>query len=258
MRREHILVIGGSKGTGRAIVRTLNSKRCNISVISRKKPHEQYKGVRYWAVDITKKKVLQSALKKIVAKNGKFNHLVFCQQFRGQGDDWNGQLSTSLTAVKNIIESASKDFEDRKKTNTITIISSIASHLIAKEQPLSYHVGKAGMEQLTRYYAFVLGPKGIRVNSISPNLILKEENKPFYKRHKKLYELYTKISPLGKMVNASDVAEAVAFFCSSRSSSITGQNIVIDGGVSLQEHASLARTIKCLDHIRITQKKYRK
>ena len=135
----------------------------------------------------------------------------------------------------------------------MTMVSSIAGRFVAREQSVAYHVTKAGLEHMVRYYALVLGPQGIRVNGVSPHIVLKEENKNFYLQNKKIYDLYKKVSPLGRMVTAQEVADTVMFLCSSQSSGITGQNIVIDCGVSLQEHAGLARVLMSLDKIKITQ-----
>lgn len=252
MKKEHMLVIGGSKGIGRAIVQTMLKAGHVLSVINRKESQEKYRNVRYWAADITKQASLPEVLSRLVRRNGKLNHLIFCQQFRDAGDDWNGQIETSLTATKYIIELVINNFV-KMRGGSITIISSIANRYIAKEKSVGYHVVKAGLEQMIRYYAFAFGPRRIRVNGISPNTVLKQENKDFYlRRNKQLYNLYTKISPLGRMVTSSDVANAAAFLCSPCAASITGQSIVIDGGLSLQEHAGLARTLMSFDNIKLT------
>jgi len=253
MKKEHMLVVGGSKGIGRSIVQTMLKAGYVLSVISRTKPQEKYKNVHYWAADITQQSFLPDILSELVRRNGKLDHLVFCQQFRDTGDDWNGQIETSLTATKNIIEWASDHFTKRRG-GSITMIGSIANRYIAKEKSVGYHVAKAGLEQMIRYYALALGPRGIRVNGISPNTVLKQENKDFYiKENKKLYDLYANISPLRRMVTSSDVANAAAFLCGPYSASITGQSIVIDGGLSLREHAGLARALMSFDDLKITQ-----
>lgn len=254
MKKRHVLVVGGSKGVGCAVAQMMAQEGCVVSVVSRTKPQRKCKGVLYRSVDITRPDCLLEAFNGIVRQNGKLSHIIFCQQFRGEGDDWSGQMETSLTATRNIIELSMDCFEGTVHEKSIVVVGSIASRLIAKEQPISYHVAKAGLEQVIRYYAFVLGGRGIRVNGVSPNTILKEENKKFYLNNKRLYELYKKISPLRKMVTAEDVAQTVIFLCSPRASSITGQNIVIDAGVTLQEHASLARTLVSLDKMKIIQK----
>jgi len=249
MKKDHMLVIGGTKGIGRAIVQAMIKAGYHLSVVSRKEPQEKYRDVHYWIADITDQDTFQRVFHEIIGHSGKLNHLIFCQQFRGPGDDWAGQIETNLTATKQIIELASNAFEDTQR-NSIVMISSIASHYIANEKSVGYHVVKAALEQMIRCYALVLAPKGIRVNGVSPHIVLKEENKGYYARNKNLHDLYAKVSPMGRMVTAEDVANAVMFLCSPQSSGITGQSLVIDCGIELQEHASLARALTALDEVR--------
>ena len=134
---------------------------------------------QYWKADLLKPQQLPAVLKKILSKNGKVNNLVFYQRFRGAGDDWAGELGATLTATKTIIESLIDQF-DSAHGASIVIVSSLASKFAALEQPVSYHVGKAGLQGFISYYAVSLGPRGIRVNGVSPGTLLKEESKPFY------------------------------------------------------------------------------
>lgn len=106
---------------------------------------------------------------------------------------------------------------------------------------------------MVRYYAVTLGPRRIRVNSVSPGTVLKDESKDFYLKNEQLYNLYKGIIPLGRMGTAEEVANVVAFLCSSKASFITGQNIVVDGGLSLIWQETLARKVASLDHLRVTR-----
>lgn len=65
-------------------------------------------------------------------------------------------------------------------------------------------------------------------------------------------DLYKKITPLGRMCTAADIADAVMFLCSPESSFITGQSLVVDGGLSLRWHESLARELSPLNELPIT------
>src|SRR5262249_4522710 len=118
-----------------------------------------------------------------------------------------------------------------------------ASRFVAAEQPVSYHVAKAAMSQMVRYYATTLGRKGILVNGVCPGTTVKEESGGFYAAHPEIDALFREIVPLGRMGKSEDVAELVAFLVSGRATFLTGQNIVIDGGVSLQAHESLSRRV---------------
>jgi NAD(P)-dependent dehydrogenase (short-subunit alcohol dehydrogenase family) len=111
-------------------------------------------------------------------------------------------------------------------------------------------MAKAALIQMVRYYAVALGHRGIRVNAISPGTTVKDESKAFYAEHPELEQLYRDIIPLGRMGTADDVADVMVFLVSGASSFLTGQNIVLDGGVSLQAHESLVRRLSPLKDLR--------
>lgn len=137
---------------------------------------------------------------------------------------------------------------------SIVLIGSIANTYIAAEQPASYHIAKAGLTGLMKYYAVLLGNNAIRVNSVSPSSVIKDENREFYKQNSKLYDLYAGLSPLNRVGESEDIVNAVNFLLSTQASFITGQDIMVDGGISLQWHESMARKLVDLDKLQVTQK----
>lgn len=245
MKPPHSLVIGGTRGIGRAVARTLAADGHTISVIGRRKPAASdavLPHVNHWMVDLLDEKALAMVLKGIIQKDGRLNHVVFCQRFRGSGDSWTRELETSLTATKKLIERLVDGFTtDGEKA--IVMIGSIAGQWVADEQGPGYHVAKAGLAQLARYYALTLGPRGIRVNCVSPGTTVKDENMKFYQQNRSVRNLHIRITPLRRMGTAADVANVVSFLCSAKAAFVTGQNIIVDGGVSLQWPESLARRL---------------
>ena len=243
--RTHSLIIGGTRGVGRELVRLFAEAGHVVSVIGRRPAPEadqKRPGVRYWAVDVAAVAALQSVLGEIVGNNGRVNNLVFLQRFKGDGDKWLGEVEISLSATNCILVTLSDKFAEAGE-KSVVVVSSIADQFVSEGQPVGYHVAKAGLYQLVRYYAVVLGPKGIRVNCVSPCTIVKDENRDFYSQNKPLVDLFQKTIPLGRMGTATDTANVIAFLCSPQASFLTGQKITVDGGVSLVSQEALARKL---------------
>ncbi|MAE43036.1 hypothetical protein CMO93_04645 [Candidatus Woesearchaeota archaeon] len=244
MKNKHTLIIGGTKGIGLEVAKSFSREKHTVSVLGRSPLTTKNKYISCWNLDLVNNiKNVSKVLDKIIEKNGKISNLIFLQRYRGKESVWDNEIKVSLTSTKLIIENLIDKF-DETGDKSIVIMGSLASSLIAEEQPLSYHVVKSALNQMVRYFAVNLGPKGIRVNCVSAGSVIKEESKKYYLSNKQLQSLYKKITPLGRMCTSKDIANTIYFLCSSNASFITGQNIAVDGGVSLQMHESLARKLK--------------
>ncbi|WP_136592392.1 oxidoreductase [Salinigranum halophilum] len=89
--------------------------------------------------------------------------------------------------------------------------------------PVEYAAIKGAIINLTRYLASYLGPKGVRVNAVSPGGVFDEQDQTFV-------EAYERRTPLGRMATPEDIASAVVFLASDAAEYITGHNLVVDGG----------------------------
>lgn len=90
-------------------------------------------------------------------------------------------------------------------------------------KPVTYSVVKTGMIGLTRYLASYWADHGVRANALSPAGVFNDHPQEFVER-------LTQLIPMGRMGRLAEYRAAVQFLCSSASSYMTGQNIVIDGG----------------------------
>jgi NAD(P)-dependent dehydrogenase (short-subunit alcohol dehydrogenase family) len=242
---KHLAVIGGSRGVGREISLLLSSAYSAVSVLARNPPENSAdwpKNIAFQPVDISNPKEIDLAIEKITRTHGKLDGVVFSQRNREKEDSWSRHLEITLTSTRNFLEATQDSFVE-KGNKSVVMISSIASRSVADEQDEGYHAAKSGLLGLCRYYAHRLGPSGVRVNCVSLGTILKENSKKFFLEQKELHELFCKITPLRRMGTAKEVAEVVGFLLSEKASFITGQEIVVDGGVGLQWQESLARML---------------
>jgi NAD(P)-dependent dehydrogenase (short-subunit alcohol dehydrogenase family) len=244
----HSLVVGGTRGLGREVARTLAGQGHQVSVIGRREPAEADRtvsGVKHWIADLLDGDATFHTVQSAIEERGPLNYLVFCQRYRGKDDDWAGEIQVTLTATRRLVEGLVPSFV-AEGDKGIVMVSSVFGEWVGEGQPLSYHLGKAGMNHMARFYAVNLGRKGIRVNAVTPFTFLKEESKDFYLENKELHGLYQEITPLGRMGTARDSASAIAFLCSPAASFITGQNLYVDGGLSLVWPETLARKLKSI------------
>ncbi len=243
--KHHTAIIGGTKGAGRELARRLIGQGRGVSVVGRSPVRDsdmEWLGESFVQADVTSVDELDRAFNEMVAKRGPIHSLTFFQRYKGAEDEWENQLRVSLTATRATIDRAVESFAP-DEPGYIVLVGSIACDFVSDTQPASYHVAKAGMNQLMRYYAVTLGPRGIRVNAVSPSAFIKEESREFYEGNTALMELYAKTTPLGRMANSEDIAGVAEFLCGTGASFVTGQNIFVDGGVSLLSQEALARSL---------------
>jgi 3-oxoacyl-[acyl-carrier protein] reductase len=92
-----------------------------------------------------------------------------------------------------------------------------------------YSATKAGLDGLTRSLARELGPRNIRVNSVAPGYFESDMVKGLTEEQK---HRIVRRTPLGRLTSAEDVANAVYFLVSEQAAFITGQILVVDGGIT--------------------------
>lgn len=141
--------------------------------------------------------------------------------------DWNLTLDVDLTGAFLVSQAAR-----RLMTGGGSLIH-VAS--IAGSQPQgfsgAYSPAKAGLTMLSRQIAFEWGPDSIRSNVVSPGLVRTPMSEGFYQTPGVL-AAREGVVPLRRIADPEDMANVVLFLASSRSSYVTGQDIVVDGGYS--------------------------
>lgn len=139
-------------------------------------------------------------------------------------------LEVNLTAVFDLVKGFSTPLKKSKVANIINIASIYGMFApdwnlyegTAMNNPAAYGVSKAGLIQLTRWLSSQLAPQ-IRVNSISPGGIFRNQEKEFVER-------YESKTPLRRMATEDDLKGAIAYLASDLSKYVTGQNLSVDGG----------------------------
>lgn len=152
--------------------------------------------------------------------------------------DWEEVMRTNVTGAMLAARLFGSAMASRGAGSIINILSIYA--IVAPDQriyegslykdraintPVVYSASKAALWGLTRYLATYWAHKGVRVNAVTPGGVFSGQNEAFQQR-------YSARVPLGRMARADEISGAVVFLASRASSYVTGQNIVVDGGLS--------------------------
>jgi NAD(P)-dependent dehydrogenase (short-subunit alcohol dehydrogenase family) len=236
---EHAILVGASKGIGRELAATFLREGADVTILSRTAP-AGLDGAVHVEVDLSDLDGVSAVATALVGGRPPFRNLVFLQRMRGEadGDPMRRELTVSVEATKLLIDSLTAN-RPADHPGAIVIVSSLAADLVAADQPLSYHVAKAGLNAMVRYYAVQLAQNGIRVNGVTPGTVLREEARAYFRENPAEYERRIRYTPLGRMGRADEIADVISYLCSDRASFITGQVVVADGGMSLMFQGTL-------------------
>ncbi|MBI5195203.1 MAG: SDR family oxidoreductase [Nitrospirae bacterium] len=250
-----ILITGGARGIGKKIAKKFTEEGSNVIICDIDKDQSEKtklefdkEGLRvnFICMDLSNKGAPQGMIRQIIKDFGKLDVLVNNARsgervgFWEETDDtWDKGIAVTLKAAFFASQEAIRAMSQNRE-GSIVNIGSIASSLVCHESPV-YHAAKAGLMHLTRYLAVHGGTYGVRVNAVLPGFIVQDEHVERYERADN--EEYRKTAefchPIRKVGCSDDIAEAVLFLCSTAASFITGQCIIVDGGLTIQDPSSL-------------------
>jgi NAD(P)-dependent dehydrogenase (short-subunit alcohol dehydrogenase family) len=153
--------------------------------------------------------------------------------------DWRAVLEVNLTGTFLVARAAARRWIAEGRPGTIVNLTSI-NGVAAGPNAGAYGASKAAVALLTSQMALEWGQHGIRVNSVAPGLIDAGMSSPIYADPATREARESKV-PLGRLGTSSDVADMVLFLASERAAYVTGQNLVVDGGVTGSVIAHLPR-----------------
>lgn len=224
-----ILVIGGSRGLGAVAGELLHKHGARVAVMSRGQARLPWADLHH-ACDVTQSLKFIRALREIRTKFGFLDGVLFCARYRGLGNSWQQEIAINLGACRNLLAKAPGMFGSRGG-GSVVLIGSTAARGVALEQSDGYHAAKAGLMGLSRYYAYHLARKGIRVNVVSPGTFQKK-SWPTSGLNPRLRKI-RQTNPFNRLGQDREIAEVCDFLLGPQSSWITGQELVVDGGAGL-------------------------
>jgi 3-oxoacyl-[acyl-carrier protein] reductase len=237
------IVTGGTKGIGRAICLLLAeggarvianfSKDVDAAEELMTEAKTKRLNIGLFKADITQFDQVKEMVEETFAQYGKIDILVnnvglvrdnFLMLM--SDEDWDSLLKTNLTSLFYCCKTVIRKMIPQRKGKIINISS--ISGILGTSAQTNYAATKGGMISFTKSLARELGPFNIHVNAVAPGLI---ESEVVSKMPKEKVEAIIKSSSLGRIGKPEEVAKAVLFLASEHSDYITGQTIVVDGGI---------------------------
>lgn len=226
-----VVVTGGSSGIGAACVAAFRAAGATALALDR-----SAEGPDALPCDLGDPAAVRAAAALVAERHGGADILVNNAGILRPGAldqvpeaDWTAMLDINLTGALRMVQALVPQMRARGGGALVHVASISAS----QPQPFSgaYSPGKAALAMLSRQLAVELGRDGIRSNVVSPGLVLTPLSQRFYD-DSDTRQRREGVGPLGRIGAPQDMAEAVLFLASSRSSYVTGQEIVVDGGLS--------------------------
>lgn len=236
-----VLISGGSRGLGAAFVESLLADGHNVATFSRTETpfiaacREQHPERFFWTcLDAQRGQDLRRFVRDVVARFSRLDVLINNAGIADSGvlpmmkdTAIRRMLSVNLEAAILLAQAASRAML-RQRHGLILNISSIVG-LRGYAGLAAYSTTKAGMDGLTRSLARELGPAGVRVNSVAPGFLETEMSSELSDEQR---EQIVRRTPLGRLGTTADVVGLMRFLMSDAASFVTGQVLVVDGGIT--------------------------
>lgn len=233
-----VLVTGGARGIGRAIVRRLAEKKYNIlldynsSEVPALEMSKEFKNVKIFRADVTDRNEVHDMVEFAKKKFGQIDILINNAGVASSAlfqdtsfEEWNRLMNVNLNGVFHCTQEILPDMIARHDGKIINI-SSIWG-MVGASNEVAYSTSKAAVIGMTKALAKEVGPSNIKVNCIAPGIVMTDMVSEYSLEE---FDAIREQIPLGKIGSTEDIANLALFLCSDMSNYITGQVISPNGG----------------------------
>jgi len=239
------LVTGGGSGIGAAICRRLAAHGSAVAVVDidtdgAEAVASEIGGIAFSA-DVTDRDSIHRAVSDAAAQLGGLSIVCNNAGTSSQSpladwdpEEWERLVRVNLSGAFYTLRAAMPHLLRAESASVVNTASISAIRPAAGEAP--YAAAKAGIIALTASAALEHGPR-VRINAVSPGMIRTPMTDPIFAVFPHQEEHYRQTTPLRRIGTPEDVADVVVFLCSDMARFITGQNIVVDGGMTLHGSA---------------------
>ena len=244
---KKVLVPGASKGIGRAIALRFAENGCDVAITGRN--GDELASLAYEIREIGRRCSVKEADLSSPEEALEMARY-FCETFGPLGilvnnaglsypesitdldpEHWQTTLAVNLTAPALVTCVVAKQMKEQKSGAIVNISSSAGT--VGLSEHAAYCSSKFGLNGLTKVLALELGPFNIRANCVAPTVTLTPMGEQVWSAPEKRDPMLANI-PLGRFLQPREVADAVVFLASDSAAMITGEVLLVDGGLTAQ------------------------
>ena len=239
------IVTGGGTGLGKGIATGVVQAGAAVLIVGRRKEvlektARELNGfggpVVPFPADLTRMETIPRIVEKAMREFGKIDFL-----FNNAGigrrapveefseADWDLVLQTNLKGPFFLAQAVAKTMIAAQRPGSIINISSIMAFISRKDNP-AYVASKGGLSQVTKTMANGWARYGIRVNAIGPGWFITDLTERLH-QNKEMHQEFAARIPLGRWGNPEELGGVAVFLASDASSYVTGQTLIVDGGL---------------------------
>ena len=243
------VVTGGAGGLGRAIGAALAAQGARVALLDRDGAGAVAAAAAIGGLglecDISDPAAVAAAAAAVAERLGAAEVLVNNAGILRPGplatvslEEWNATLAVNLSGYLLCAQAFGAVMRARRAGAIVNIASIAAS--FPQGQSGAYSAGKAGVSMLSRQIALEWGPMGVRSNCVSPGMVRTPMSEAFYVAQG-VAAARANLVPARRYGVPTDIADAVLFLASPRASYVTGQDLIVDGGLAQITMAQVPR-----------------
>jgi len=235
------LVTGGGRGIGRGIVDRFLEEGAQVAIVQRRSLDDAlaaHPRVAHVTADLSDPSAIATAVEQVVERFGGIDVLVNNAGIMFERsiseirlDEWDLMMAVNLRTPLFLAQAVVPSMRERGGGSIVTIGS--IEGIAANPQHAAYCASKAGVHGLTRAMAVDLGPDGIRCNAIAPGWIASDLSETYLEAQPDpgaARDALNRLHPVGRVGRPTDVGDLAVYLASDRSSFLTGEVVVLDGG----------------------------
>lgn len=245
LKDQVALVTGGSRGIGRGIVKAFAAEGAKVAFVYRgsqaaaeslvQEVTQSGGTIKAHQADVTRAEDAQRCVEEVQKDWGNVNILVNNAGIihddlfvRLEPADWDKVIATNLGGTYNFCKAVAFSMMRQRKGRIINVSSVAAEH--TNPGQTNYAASKGAINSFTRALAVELASRGVTVNAIAPGFIETEMTEAV---RNKAGDIIKKMIPMKRLGTPEDIARVAVFLASDESGYITGQVVIVDGGLSL-------------------------